>query len=314
MKKLLILSVALAATLGTASAADIMSIKSGPIVAPVPMWTGFYAGVNAGGTWGNNGSINFITTPNYILPITMSGMTAPNANYAITAALAGYGNVPMGNSLSFVGGGQIGYSWKFLEKGLFSLETDFQGTAGPSGGNSPRNSFLSVPNNNNDAFASGILLGNSRLDYIGTVRGRLGYFVTPTLLAYGTGGFSYGGVTLNTFVATDIISSLNSVRKDIQNYTHASSGITVGWTAGAGFEWMFLPNWSIKAEYLYYDIGSVKANANIMARLYYPTPDQSQILFVNETHALAHFNGNIVRTGVNYHFNFSNTLPVVAKY
>ena len=51
-----------------------------------------------------------------------------------------------------------------------------------------------------------------------------------------------------------------------------------------------------------------------MARLYYPTPDQSQILFVNEIYALAHFNGNIVRTGGNYHFKFANTLPVVAKY
>ncbi len=30
--------------------------------------------------------------------------------------------------------------------------------------------------------------------------------------------------------------------------------------------------------------------------------------------ASAHFNGNIVRVGVNYHFNFAPPAPVVAKY
>jgi outer membrane immunogenic protein len=298
----------------SALAADLASIKSAPVAVQAPMWTGFYAGLNAGGTWGNNGSINFITMPNYILPITMSGMTAPNANYAITDALAGYGNIPMGNSLSFIGGGQIGYNWKFLDSGLFGLETDFQGTTGPSGGNSTKNSLLSVPNNNNDAFASGTLFGGSRLDYLGTVRGRIGYLFSPSLLFYGTAGFAYGGITLNTFVDTDIISSLTSVRKDVQTYSNAFSGITVGWTTGGGVEWMLAQNWSLKAEYLYYDVGSVKVNADTMARLYYPTPSQGQILFVNETYALAHFNGNIVRAGVNYHFNFANVAPVVAKF
>jgi outer membrane immunogenic protein len=30
-----------------------------------------------------------------------------------------------------------------------------------------------------------------------------------------------------------------------------------GWTAGGGVEWLFLPNWSLKVEYLYYDLGRV---------------------------------------------------------
>ena len=35
----------------------------------------------------------------------------------------------------------------------------------------------------------------------------------------------------------------------------AYSGTLVGWTGGAGAEWMFLPNWSTKVEYLHYDLG-----------------------------------------------------------
>ena len=37
--------------------------------------------------------------------------------------------------------------------------------------------------------------GNLSLPWFGTVRGRVGYLVTPTLLLYGTAGFAYGEVT-----------------------------------------------------------------------------------------------------------------------
>ena len=57
MKKLLLSSVALAAMAGTAIAADLPSRKA-PVAAPPapPMWTGFHAGLNAGGIWNNNNS------------------------------------------------------------------------------------------------------------------------------------------------------------------------------------------------------------------------------------------------------------------
>ena len=42
----------------SALAADLPSIKSAPVAAPTPMWTGFYAGLNTGGTWANNNTIN----------------------------------------------------------------------------------------------------------------------------------------------------------------------------------------------------------------------------------------------------------------
>jgi hypothetical protein len=35
-----------------------------------------------------------------------------------------------------------------------------------------------------------------------------------------------------------------------------ASGDQAGWAAGAGFEWLFVPNWSFKAEYLHYDLGT----------------------------------------------------------
>jgi outer membrane immunogenic protein len=65
----------------------------------------------------------------------------------------------------------------------------------------------------------------------------------------------------------------------------------VGWTAGAGIEWKFAPAWSVKAEYLFVDLGN-----------------QSNTIFYN----YVGFNGtltstvnereNILRAGVNYKF------------
>jgi hypothetical protein len=39
------------------------------------------------------------------------------------------------------------------------------------------------------------------LDYIGTVRGRLGFEATPVLSLYATGGLAYGGVKSSTTIA-----------------------------------------------------------------------------------------------------------------
>ena len=55
------------------------------------------------------------------------------------------------------------------------------------------------------------------------------------------------------------------------------------WTIGAGVEWMFVPRWSAKLEYLYMD-----------------TSDTSVTLF--GTNFTGHAQDNIVRAGVNYHF------------
>jgi len=46
----------------------------------------------------------------------------------------------------------------------------------------------------------------------------------------------------------------------------------LGWTAGAGVEWMFNPKWSVKAEYLYYNLGTANT-ANVGPLFYTSTSD-----------------------------------------
>src|SRR5207302_633067 len=138
----------------------------------------------------------------------------------------------------------------------------------------------------------------------GTVRGRAGLLVTPSLLAYATGGFAYGGARASTSLTQSLVP--NSIDVGVWNSVGNFSGVRYGWTAGAGAEWKFSSNWSAKAEYLYYDLGSVS---------YAGTPIATTIgggaFSTNTIRSTTQYNGNIVRVGVNYSFNPS---AVVARY
>ncbi len=94
------------------------------------------------------------------------------------------------------------------------------------------------------------------LDYLGTVRGRLGILFGPSLLLYGTVGLAYGGVSASTGIAQTILGPAGGIVPPTWTAAGAYSGTLVGWTGGAGAEWLLLPNWSTKVEYLHYDLGA----------------------------------------------------------
>src|SRR6266576_1159398 len=72
--------------------------------------------------------------------------------------------------------------------------------------------------------------------WFGTVRGRAGYAMNNVLF-YGTGGLAFGELRGETFGLSE-------------SHTNA------GWTAGAGAEFGFAPNWSAKIEYLYVELAN----------------------------------------------------------
>ena len=63
---------------------------------------------------------------------------------------------------------------------------------------------------------------------------------------------------------------------------------------------MFLPNWSAKVEYLYYDLGSTNASVPLGGG----SPPAAPFLLALLT--TASYNGQIVRVGLNYHFNWES--------
>lgn len=315
MKKFLLSAASLVALTNAVLAADLPSRKE-PVIPPPPppMWTGFHVGVNAGGIWNNNNSIQVNTWPLDPQLATLPIFWAPLN-----------GTVSSGQNGGFIGGGQIGYDWQVNYGGygfITGLEADIQGIAA-SGGNNTRSSFYPGPQNGTTFGPSSIsdsiwnnVSGSANLQYLGTVRGRIGYLITPTLLVYGTGGLAYGGVSVNLnqsqFLNSIITTGGPVLTAGTAAFGNANySNTQVGYTAGGGLEWMFLPNWSAKAEYLYYNLGNVSLTSVMTAVPVGINEDPAQI-WTSST-ANTTISGNIVRAGVNYHFNWGSA-PVVAKY
>ncbi len=135
--------------------------------------------------------------------------------------------------------------------------------------------------------------------------------MTPTLLLYGTGGFAYGGVNSSVSITQQDLFGPPVADFSAPYGSFASVSSTHGgWTAGGGLEWMFLPNWSVKVEYLYYSLGGVNFGAPQLLNLF---TDTHTLAWTSALSASTSFHGNIVRAGINYHFNWAPP-PIVAKY
>ncbi|MGH6820051.1 MAG: outer membrane protein, partial [Methylocella sp.] len=270
---------------------------------PVYTWTGLYLGINAGYTWSNSNAVTTVGTPIFANP------AFPAGSGAIANALAALGTTNHSlRQAGFIGGGQIGYNYQLTNSFVVGLEADIQGIAGGTKSATIGAFTLVTPFAENYVSTATV---TKRVEYLGTVRGRLGFLVTPTLLAYGTGGLAYGGVRASaSFAATE---SLGPATYLPVFGASSFSNTRVGWTAGGGLEWLFAPNWSLKAEYLYYDLGSFSSNLVLtqINNIAVGGPAPWGIAGVRST---TRFNGNIVRAGLNYHFNWGYPAPVVAKY
>ena len=108
---------------------------------------------------------------------------------------------------------------------------------------------------------------------------------TPLFLAYATGGLAYGETR-----ARDHVLCPSCVPQAAVSST--SSGYSTGWTVGAGLEWQFAPQWSVKGEYLWVDLGS---RSETIAYPYGAT-------FNSTLTSSVHQRDGIVRTGLTYRF------------
>jgi outer membrane immunogenic protein len=80
------------------------------------------------------------------------------------------------------------------------------------------------------------------------------------------------------------------------------SATRVGWTLGGGLEWMFMPNWMARLEYLHYDLGSVTYNPG--TRTSFDPAFVLGPLYQHVSTATATFRYDVVRVGLNYQFGY----------
>ena len=224
-------AVCLAGSVISAQAADMpranpLPYYKAPVEAPFS-WTGFYFGINGGYGWGRS---------NWSDPT----LGADSGTFNTSGGLLG---------------GQLGYNWQ-TGPIVLGVETDADwtnikgSTAGPGG----------------VCAADGGGVCQTKQDWIGTTRGRLGY-AFGRFLPYVTGGAAYGDIKAPQTTGT-------------------ATQTKFGWTAGGGVEYSLNPNWSAKVEYLHLDLGtaSLFSAASAASSLSVPVSD------------------DLVRAGVNYHW------------
>jgi outer membrane immunogenic protein len=145
---------------------------------------------------------------------------------------AGGGWIKDGDS-GFIGGGQIGYNWQFAPNWLIGVEGDFTWT------DLGQSSTLFVP-------PGTTLSASANLNWLASVRGRLGYTWDRYML-YFTGGGAWA----------DLDGSATLTVAGVGAASATAGARASGWVIGGGGEWMFAPNWSFGVEYLHYTFDSV---------------------------------------------------------
>lgn len=270
------------------------------------LWEGAYAGINAGYGTGN---LQNYTNTSVIDKQTNTVESITNSSN--TSYLAGA-----------VAGGQFGYNHVFANRIMLGAEADINwadiyNTATPTNTSSlsvesTARKFPNDPVEMGASYTTGY--GRVGMDWVGTVRGRLGYDLGK-FLPYVTGGLAYGEITSSNHTTETSVEYIArgafpfppvSTFEPSGSYSRGSSAsVSAGWAAGAGAEYMVADGWSVKGEYLYTSIGGVT------------TPQFSQATEQSDTKSFTtkntgSFGVHQARIGLNYHPGWSFTEPVLA--
>jgi outer membrane immunogenic protein len=235
-----------------------------PVAAPFN-WSGFYMGGFVGGAFADGNAVS--TDP---------------------LATGGFYNGPLTNgyslSNSVLTGGTVGWNYQpVATKWLIGIE----GEAG----------YIHLARTIQDINASGRLplpdsLDTTRIgDWYGVIAGRLG-FTADRVLFYGKGGVAF----VNKSYSFADNCATGGCGAGILNLGRSNTQGT--WAAGAGIEYAFTNNWSLKGEYLYLGTRESFTSSGV---------SNSGLLYTN-THTDPGV--HTAKVGINYRF----AGPIAAKY
>jgi outer membrane immunogenic protein len=222
-------------------------------------WSGFYIGGNIGYGIGRNRGTDTLLFPDGTV----------FASEIITQAPAG-----------FIGGGQMGANWQ-TGRWVLGVEGDWQSA-------DEKNSICVQTCSANIGVLNYSVALSQRIDWLSTLRGRLGY-ADGGFLWYVTGGGAWGDVT-----SSDVGSN------GPLNFPAGFSHLLGGWSLGAGVETALAGNWTAKLEYLYVDLGSTTDS--------FVASNFNNVEIVNTS-----VRDNIVRLGLNYRWGGTRD-PVTPVY
>jgi outer membrane immunogenic protein len=244
------------ATTNISGAAD-LPVRAPVAPSPPPAWTGCHVGLNAGGVWARMRDNWSAFPPPPAIPNVLLGVASGTVDAS-----------------GFIGGGQLGCNWQ-INATVLGVEADMQYT------HLDASRRVSWPGDANSIAVN--FREDFRSRWLATFRGRAGWLMNPDVLLYATGGLALARLqTFDSIVAA----------ADPNDFVRTSGSSTrVGWTVGGGAEWMFAPRWSVKAEYLYVNLGTFNTTGI--------DPDFPTRPFLKHSHQLTE---HIARVGVNYKF------------
>jgi outer membrane immunogenic protein len=158
-------------------------------------------------------------------------------------------------------GGQFGCDYQFAPTWVVGIE----GAA--TGGNISKTTNLALPGDTASFRAT--------TDFLASITGRIGY-AWDRWMFYGKGGVAFVG---DRYHVDDLAGS----------YFFDATENRIGWTAGAGIEWAFTPEWSVKLEYNYYGFGTKSVLL------------EDTTIFMNNAPVNINQNIQVVLLGVNFH-------------
>lgn len=273
------IGIAIAALMAPPVWAADMAVKAPPPLPPPTFnWSGCYVGGNVGYAWSQLKS-SYFGDPNPADAIQGVGSVLP-PSYDMSSA-------------SGVGGAQAGCNWQNASPWVLGLEGDIDAvnlrksasilTPVAPGGTAVNTATFALPPN--AVFAQEEISQH----WISTVRGRVGYTLTDRLYVFGTAGLAIGNVSTNGSVTIGVPGT-------VAVWSGSTSTTKAGGAFGGGAEYAVTNHWSVKAEYIYFDLGSV-SHPLTLGLDQFRLPSYSTL-----GNTRTPFNGNIVRTGLNYKF------------
>ncbi|MGA3008821.1 MAG: outer membrane beta-barrel protein [Terracidiphilus sp.] len=228
-------------------------------------WTGFYAGLNTGGTFGSS---NAQTSTIY-----EEGGYFASPDVQIVNSTGNMNLHPKG----YAGGLQFGYNWQ-IAKWVLGAEADY-GVLAVS-----RTSLGVGQYTETDGDQPFTISQTVSTDWMSSVRARVGHTYHKHALIFGSAGAAETVVRYSS-TFTDTYESLFE--------TATPKVLKTGWIAGGGTEYAMNKRWSARAEYLFADFGKV-SNVDLTGASW----DDVANPF---THA-ATLKSNIGRIAINYRF------------
>jgi outer membrane immunogenic protein len=277
-RRTLVAAIAFIGFVGCSAFAD--ELKSPAHDPAIDNWSGPYIGLTAGGAQGQSSATSVVDCNAF------GFLCDPTPHYPQYGALIGATASGSKSEAAFAAGATAGYNWR-VDRFVYGVEADvsslrFDLTDRGSGAS------LNLGLTNLDGpviFTAGAA---AEINWLATLRARVGYLVSPDILVYATGGLALTNLSVSNSYSDNWTSNGGGV-----GGSKAASNAR-GFAFGGGAEWAVAQGWTLKAEYLRVDFDSLTTSG-----LIYPVQVPSD---ANPFTSSANLTANLFRLGLNHRF------------